>query len=617
MAKRVFGLFLICLMLAACMAVTGMAEEIRCPALRAEDCQVVEGQTVSVGIALQDNPGLRALSFRVDFDRRMLELVTAEDTQKMPGFAEPDPQSPLTFVWEPTEGEPFTGSEPIVDLTLKGRSAGTAKLTVTCLTAADGKGEPIELEGCTVEAAVLCDHALGRVRQKDDQNHEQVCTKCGAVCEEAHVWADVGKDEEVCSECGSARHDWSAWEQELEATCHSLGKEHRSCGVCGKTENRKLEMLPHSFGAWTFYSASNHVHTCTVCRKTEYAVHSYDEGELTREPTCKKTGEKTFTCADCGGQRTESVRPTELHNWGQSVELQKPSCKEEGLEQHTCLDCGLTETLHTAKTTDHQFGEWIFVDQENHKHICSVCGFEKHELHDWQKTVTLAATCTQPGTEETVCAAEGCGAAMGDTVVLPALGHELVLDRGCLPSTSAHGWKPYYACVRKDAFYEDQYGKSPIENLEEWQAGAGKLDVLPEYSIVEGAGASWLTTSGQDLRFRSDIPVSKFTAVLVDGEERSASDYQVGGDTNTTVVLKMALLRTLKTGAHSLIIEAEDGTAVTRFDVKEGAPVPRTGDDAKTALWIWVVAAGIVVLAVTLYFDRKKPYKGKFKHKQR
>ncbi len=38
--------------------------------------------------------------------------------------------------------------------------------------------------------------------------------------------------------------------------------------------------------------------------------HSWNQGEITKEPTCKEEGEKTFTCSICGDEKTEKISAT-------------------------------------------------------------------------------------------------------------------------------------------------------------------------------------------------------------------------------------------------------------------------------------------------------------------
>ncbi len=91
------------------------------------------------------------------------------------------------------------------------------------------------------------------------------------------------------------------------------------------------------------------------------AAHTWDEGEITKTPTCAEEGEMTFTCLDDG--------------------------------------CGKTKTKVLDKTTDHIWNDSA-VDNGNGTHTitCSLCGTSKSETHDWDDGVGDSAqklfTCT-------------------------------------------------------------------------------------------------------------------------------------------------------------------------------------------------------------------------------
>ena len=70
--------------------------------------------------------------------------------------------------------------------------------------------------------------------------------------------------------------------------------------------------------------------------------HEYDDGAVTKEPTCTEEGEKTFTCTLCGDTKVESV-PTREHSYEEAV-TKEPTFEEEGEKTFTCVDCGESYT---------------------------------------------------------------------------------------------------------------------------------------------------------------------------------------------------------------------------------------------------------------------------------
>ena len=107
--------------------------------------------------------------------------------------------------------------------------------------------------------------------------------------------------------------------------------------------------------------------------------HVWDNGVVTKQPTCKETGIKTYTCTTCGDTRTESIPATGQHSWDNGVVTKQPTCKETGIKTYTCTICGDTRT-EVIPTTDHVWSSWKVVKEATadqagqEERTCSVCG---------------------------------------------------------------------------------------------------------------------------------------------------------------------------------------------------------------------------------------------------
>ena len=154
-------------------------------------------------------------------------------------------------------------------------------------------------------------------------------------------------------------------------------------------------------------------------------IHNY-VGEITKEPTCTETGEKTYTC-DCGDSYTENIPakghnyvngectecgekdPNHIHNYTETV-TKEPTCTESGEKTYTC-DCGdsYTETL-PAKGHHYENGE------------CTECGEkDPNHVHSYSETIIKEPTCTEAGEKTYAC---DCGYSYTETI--PATGHNYV-----------------------------------------------------------------------------------------------------------------------------------------------------------------------------------------------
>ncbi|MGN1094317.1 MAG: hypothetical protein ACI4SC_04990, partial [Candidatus Neoclostridium sp.] len=92
------------------------------------------------------------------------------------------------------------------------------------------------------------------------------------------------------------------------ATCTGKGKtEGKHCSVCGEVLVAQTEIpaLGHEY-ADEFECHDRQCNRCDfVCEATK--EHSFNDGEITKKPTTKEQGEKTFTCTACGETKVEPV----------------------------------------------------------------------------------------------------------------------------------------------------------------------------------------------------------------------------------------------------------------------------------------------------------------------
>lgn len=128
-----------------------------------------------------------------------------------------------------------------------------------------------------------------------------------------------------------------------------------------------------------YYSSSSQsrIYVCRATKTLEVEhTHTWDEGKITKEATCTRKGEKTYTCSVCGATKTEEI-PLSEHK----------EVKDAAVES-TCTKAGKTEGSH-----------------------CSVCGKilkEQKETplkdHTWDEgKITTASTCTKKGTKTFTC----------------------------------------------------------------------------------------------------------------------------------------------------------------------------------------------------------------------
>ena len=306
-------------------------------------------------------------------------------------------------------------------VTTKATCTEEGEKTFTCSICGDKKTEKISATG---------------------HQHTEIRNKKEATCKETGYSGDTW-----CKDCGkkilsgqtiakTENHSWDAGKVTTKATCTEEGEKTFTCSICGDKKTEKISATGHQHTEIrnkkeatckeTGYSGDTWCKDCgkkilsgQTIAKTEN--HSWNQGEITKEPTCKEEGEKTFTCSICGNTKTEKVSTTDHqhmeirnqknptckeagysgdtycadcgvkifsgqtiaktknHNWDGGVITTEPTCTERGEKTFTCTICGNTNTKK-VNATGHSYGAYKVVKEPTNKRkglkskTCSVCG---------------------------------------------------------------------------------------------------------------------------------------------------------------------------------------------------------------------------------------------------
>ena len=91
----------------------------------------------------------------------------------------------------------------------------------------------------------------------------------------------------------------------------------------------------HTYSEQWSHNDSEHWHTCTGADCDEVidkAVHTWDNGNITKEPTCTTNGEMTYTCTVCKATKTEEIATTD-HTFSDKWE------SDDTHHWHKCINC--------------------------------------------------------------------------------------------------------------------------------------------------------------------------------------------------------------------------------------------------------------------------------------
>ena len=233
---------------------------------------------------------------------------------------------------------------------------------------------------------------------------EPTCTEKG---EKTHHCTDEGCDKTWIETIPATGHQHTEIRDKKEATCEENGYSGDTyCKDCGQLISKGSEIKAKG--------------------------HTWNNGKVTEEATCKKEGIKTYTCSICGDTKTESI-PKKEHSFDEGKVTKKATCTEDGLKVYTCKNCGETKE-EILKATGHQHTEVRNEKKATCKEkgysgdiYCADCGelikkgsaIEKAD-HTWKLTKEQNATCEADGSKMYTC--EVCGETKTETI--KATGHQ-------------------------------------------------------------------------------------------------------------------------------------------------------------------------------------------------
>ena len=267
-------------------------------------------------------------------------------------------------------------------VTTKATCTEEGEKTFTCSICGDKKTEKISATG---------------------HQHTEIRNKKEATCKETGYSGDTW-----CKDCGkkilpgqtiakTENHSWDAGKVTTKATCTEEGEKTFTCSICGDEKTEKVSATGHQHTEIRNkkeatckeegYSGDTWCKDCgkkilsgQAIAKTE--DHSWNQGEITKEPTCKEEGEKTFTCSICGNTKTEKVSTTD-HQHMEIRNQKNPTCKEAGYSGDTyCADCGvkISSGKTIAKTKNHNWDGGVITteptctERGEKTFTCTICG---------------------------------------------------------------------------------------------------------------------------------------------------------------------------------------------------------------------------------------------------
>lgn len=186
----------------------------------------------------------------------------------------------------------------------------------------------------------------------------------------------------------------------------------------------------------------------------------WDNGGVTKKPTCTKPGEKTFTCSICRKTtKKESISATG-HNYASvwTIDI-AATCKKAGTESRHCTNenCTATTEQRSIAALGHNWK-----DNGDETATCTRNGCKATHTHEWDSgTITTEPTCTAPGERTYHCTYEENGICTATkTEAVKKLGHRYILIKKEAPTCESDGIL-YGKCNRCSKTITKQDAKNP------------------------------------------------------------------------------------------------------------------------------------------------------------
>jgi len=259
----------------------------------------------------------------------------------------------------------------------------------------------------------------GQITKQATETEEGIttytCTICGATKTESipplghtHNPVHTGAKAATCSETGNTEY-WFC-----EGCGKYFGDENCTTELTDNSWVVPVDMSAHAWGSWHKFDAEKHERVCANnSAHTEYAAHSWNGGEITKQATETEEGVRTYTCTVCGETRTETIPVVQHTHSMEHTAAKAATCTTAGnIEYWYCTSCekffsdgaGTNEITQSATVTPvdknaHVYGEWQKYDANEHRRVCLNDGSHIDSApHEWDEgEVTKPQTETEEG----------------------------------------------------------------------------------------------------------------------------------------------------------------------------------------------------------------------------
>lgn len=167
----------------------------------------------------------------------------------------------------------------------------------------------------------------------------------------------TGNNKDKAAKCKAGIHEFGE-PVITQPTCSEAGTKVYTCTLCNETKTETIDKTAHNFELKSEESTCEEqgyvAQVCTICGYEDERIykekigHSFDDGKVTKAPTCSTEGIKTFTCKNCDSTKEEMIPATGQHTFQTVVETDELG---EYIKEY-CTVCGYTNSIIRSVTSE-------------------------------------------------------------------------------------------------------------------------------------------------------------------------------------------------------------------------------------------------------------------------
>lgn len=208
-----------------------------------------------------------------------------------------------------------------------------------------------------------------------------------------------------------------------------------------------------------------------VSYKTKCVNHTWNDGEITTQPTCTEKGIKTYTCTTCGEAKIEEVSALGHEYSTEWIVDVEATCVKGGSKSHHCVKCGAKTDITSIGALGHTSSNTWTVDKQptctesgTKSQKCTRCGAKINTNltaalgHSYSSSWTIdkQATCTEKGSKSHHCTR--CNDKT-DVTSIPKVAHQWNNGSITQKSTYTKDGIKQYTCVKCGTTKNESLGK--------------------------------------------------------------------------------------------------------------------------------------------------------------